>query len=436
MQKQARLTAAQVADLILKQEKFVAVPVDSAGRGAKLYVYTGGVYQPLGESLARTRADQILSDDATEAKRCDVVATIKERVKGQEWMTDFARSVINVQNGLLNWRTGKLEPHDSDFWTPWQLPLRYDPDATSSLVGKFLFDLFGDASIIKVIEELLGLLLIPEPKYDALFILHGDGANGKSTFINLIRQVLGRENLVTIPLHDLASSRFRPAEIENKLAVVGTDIDGQAIKATGIIKAIVSGDEVMVERKNAHPYWIRPVARLVYSCNDLPHSDDRSFGFFRRIKIIPFRFKFDGSDPARPPKKDMRDLPWKPEELSALFSQALQGLRRLEENGDFTPCKLMDDVLEDYRRRIDNVRAFVDDRRLEAGDDVDACATDGLYADYRRWCEDSGRRPVASNVFASRFQSIFPKARKSRQMIGGLQATRWHGIRTKKEAGG
>lgn len=431
MEKQQSLSAAQVADMIMDQEKFVAVPIDSAGRGARLFVFTGGCYVPNGEAIARTRADDLLGDDSTEAKRNDVVATIKERVKAQEWMVDYGRTVINVRNGLLNWRTGKLEPHDPDFLTPWQIPVNFDPAAESLAARKFLFDLFEDSDVIAVVQELLGLLLIPEPKYDALFILHGEGANGKSTFINMIVQFLGRENIVTIPLHDLASSRFRPAEIENKLAVVGTDIDGQAIKATGLVKAIVSGDEVMVERKFAQPYWIRPVARLVYSCNELPYSDDRSFGFFRRIKIIPFRFKFDGSDPARPPNKDMRDVQWKPEDLSGLLNDALAGLRRLDANRDFSPCGLMDRALNDYQRKVCGVRAFVEDVGLEAGAEADSLVSEALYGEYRSWCDENGRRRVASNVFTSRLQALFPKAKKKREMVEGVQATWWSGIRRK-----
>ena len=121
-------------------------------------------------------------------------------------------------------------------------------------------------------------------------------------------------------------------DLFGKLANVFADLDRRALKGTSYFKTIVSGDSIDAERKFKSTFSFTPYAKLIFSANEIPHSSDNTFAFYRRWCIIPFNNKFEGE------KADVNLLHklTTPEELSGLLNRALQGLIRLIDNNGFT----------------------------------------------------------------------------------------------------
>ena len=152
---------------------------------------------------------------------------------------------------------------------------------------------------IYLVEELLGYALIPDNRYEKAFMLVGDGANGKSTFLTFLEGFIGRDNVSKVPLQELGEHRFKRADLLGKLINFFADLDANALESTSYFKTIVSGDKIDAERKHQDPFYFRPFARLLFSANEIPRSKDRSFAYYRRWCIIPFPNRFIGDDADR-----------------------------------------------------------------------------------------------------------------------------------------
>jgi len=121
-----------------------------------------------------------------------------------------------------------------------------------------------------LLRQIMGYLLIPSTKYRKFFIFVGEGANGKSTLIEAVIEMLGRENVSNQSLHQLAQSRFSAAEVYGKLANTYADLENEDIKSAGLLKQIVSGDSLQFEKKFKDPFSGPVTARLLFSTNTVP----------------------------------------------------------------------------------------------------------------------------------------------------------------------
>ena len=142
--------------------------------------------------------------------------------------------------------------------------------------------------------ELVGSILFRRRMFQVMWILYGKGSNGKSVFLSLIQYMLGQSNISNVSIRQL-SGRFGASCIRNRLLNVNAVIESESIDASGqsILKNVASGDLIATEAKGKDlesSFAVYPM--LVFSCNFLPVMDDRSDGFSRRLRIVPFTAHF------------------------------------------------------------------------------------------------------------------------------------------------
>jgi P4 family phage/plasmid primase-like protien len=379
---------ALLADELMGADHYISAPVAEDGVGALLYAYREGVFVRA-EELASKKAESLLDVRASNARIEDAVKLIRRRVATpHEELNPRGLDLINVKNGMLDWKTGVLLPHDAAFISTIRIPVFFDPSSTSEIIDTVLRDWFpGDA--VELAGEMLGYLLIPTRKYQVATMLVGEGENGKSTFINLARSFLGRNNVSTETLHDLEENRFRVASLFGKLANLCADIDDRALRFTGVFKKITGDDSLAAERKHQHPFDFDPFARLIFSANTPPAPrGDRTHAFFRRWVIVPFDNSF------RDENKRDRDLLKKittPKALSAVLNLAVAGLQRLEARGGFDLPESVRKAGEKYRRDADAVYTFIAEECGHGGRDSIIAASE-IYRLFKAWCEDNGHR--------------------------------------------
>lgn len=351
----------------------------------QLYVYEDGFYQQDERIIERKMID--LYPSIRRQQRGEVLDYIKIRTHKRGEDIKILPYVINLKNTRLDIRTGKCLEYDPNKIEFARIPVTYDQSAYCADLDKMLNRVFlGDREVINLFEEMIGYCLIKSSRYQKAFIMVGSGSNGKSTILDLIEEFLGSANYSSLPLEQV-TDRFNKAELEHKLANIGDDIDNVAIKDSGTLKKMISGESITVERKGERPFKFRPYAKHIYSANSIPRSFDKSEGFYRRWIFIPFNATFSPDDPDYDPM--IFDKITTDQALSYLLNLALKGARRLMKQGKFTQPASVANALEAYRTDNSTTLSWIEDKGLTEEYFL-ANSTDKIYSDFTDWCKTSG----------------------------------------------
>ena len=301
----------------------------------------------------------------------------------EEMLNTAACDLINVQNGMLDWHTGKLLPHDPNYLSTFQLQLDYDPKAKSKVLEKFIADVVPEDTRL-LVEEMIGYLLLPSTKYQKAFMLVGQGRNGKSTFLNMLSTFFGKDVVARVSLHDLNDDKFAASGLQGKLLNIFDDLPSTRMENTSAFKIITSGNAMMAQHKFGHPFVLKTTVRLIFSANEFPRSSNLDNAYFSRWLIIPFPNKFID-------KTDDRQLGTKLQSIEvkqAILNMAIRGLQRLEKNEGFSLSQSTLEQEEKYKIESDSSYAFIKERLINTQDNF--IQKIEIYAEYTKWCLGSG----------------------------------------------
>jgi len=363
----------------------------------EIYIYSDGVYRRGGETFVQEEARGLLGDDFTTHKVNEILNSIRYSTYLDRHEFDWDKKIINVRNGLLNIETMELMEHTPAYLSLVRIPVLYSPRATCPRIERFLGEVLNEEDI-PVIEEMFGYCLLLEYRFHKAFMLQGAGRNGKSTLLNLLQTFLGRGNCSNVALTELCDGRFASAQLFGKLANIFPDLPAEALRYTGLFKALAGGDSITAERKFQSPFEFTNYAKLIFSCNYVPMTYDLSNAFFARWIIIRFPNTFEG-DKANP---NLIDELATEEELSGLLNLSLKGLRRIRKNGRFSYNKTTEEIQEEYERLSNPVAAFIADMCEE---DPEGCAVkDELYNAFKSYCKEHGHPVFSEKKFTEQLK--------------------------------
>ena len=367
------------------------------GHDKRLYRYESGLYISDGETWLRARCRDELGVAFRQSVVSEVVAYAKSAMPVR---FDAATDLVNLRNGLLDWRAGLLQPHSAGHLSTVQLPVVWDPLATCPNIDSFFNDVL-QVDLHPFVEEIIGLLLVPEVRYRKAVLLRGSGRNGKSTLLTVIRSLLGHGNVSAVGLQALSSDKFKVAELDGKLANICADIDYRAARDSSMFKIITGGtDYLTAERKFGQPFNFRPTARLLFSANEAPASTDQSQAYFDRWLVIPMDKRIERVDP------DLDAKLTTPEELSGLLNRAVAGLQRLQRRRGFDVPEPAEEALRTYRQTVDSVAGFLAERQQPAAQPT--IRRSELYQQYSTWCDDNGHHKLGERSFTGRLRALVP----------------------------
>ncbi|MFW5987864.1 MAG: phage/plasmid primase, P4 family [bacterium] len=309
---------------------------------------------------------------------------------------------INFKNGMLDWKSGELKPHKPNYYSQFQLPIEYNPDATCPRWKKTLKEWVPEGQARQFLQEFTGYCLIPDTSMQKAIILHGSGRNGKSTFLNVLISLFGEDNLSNIPLHRFTgqAGRWETASIQDKLVNICSDIDAVYLKETGIIKTMIAGEPLRGEYKHGASFDFRPVVRLIFSANEIPRARDKSGAWYRRFEIIKFPNEFKNSDPGYDPFLEQKLK----KELPGILNWALEGLQRFKRQGNFTESEAIQKAKNEYERQNDTVVAFVEDCTEFPVDCYEVCQK--VFNSYKQYCENAGLKFTSRKTFTSKLKDL------------------------------
>jgi putative DNA primase/helicase len=244
---------------------------------------------------------------------------------------------------------------------------------------------------------MIGYSLLPDCRFEKFFLLYGDGQTGKSTVVETWQSLLGAGNVSSVPLEQFGR-RFGLFPLVGKLANIVFDSSEIDQEGEGPLKAIVSGEPVLVEQKHKDALNRRLTAKLIFVANVLPAFRDTSSGLWRRMQLLHFPNQV---------ADDCRDTNLKATlrgELPGILHWALLGLGRLLRQGAFTRHERGEVLLEQYRRDSNPVAVFVGEECV-----LDADARESrkaAYQHFRRWSADNGFRPISSTEFNKKIAQL------------------------------
>jgi putative DNA primase/helicase len=368
------------------------------GRDLDFWSYDGGVWKS-DHYVVQHRLVDILGNAYKTSHRsntADVVQRHAQPITGEP-----LEQLMNFPNGMLDWRTGELVEHDPAYGSTVQLGTIWDPEAECPQFEAFLAQVMHE-DYVALAWEMLGYLMLSGNPREAAFLFFGHGGNGKSTLIDLIGRLLGRENVASESLDDLNGNRFRTASLFGKIANLAGDIDATYQENTAAFKRITGEDVITAEHKNMPPFKFQSWAVPVFSANKFPGSADLTEGYFRRWIVLHFH--------KRIPKDKIVDrgvlMERLERELPGIAAKAVAALRVLDERGRFEPTGEAVKGKEMYMLEIDAVRQWL------ASADVMA-KPEGwtnivtLYQAYSAWATRAGHRnPVREQEFQSRLENV------------------------------
>lgn len=365
----------------------------------QLFCYSDGVYTPAQYEIEKEIINQIQT--IKEKSRREVLKFI-QIMSDDAVPSDY--NLIAFKNGIYNVKTGQLESFSPNTIITNKINFVYTPTAYSEIVDKTLNDwACNDKEIRSLLEECIGYCFYKSTKNNKAFILLGDKANGKSTFLATLRYLLGEHNTSSIDLSDL-SGRFNTACLMNKLANIGDDIGSDYIhsKQASVIKKLTSGDELKGEFKNQTPFTFKSYAKLIFSANDMPRISDPTGAVLRRLIIIPFNGYFT-------PDSENYDINLKeklrqPEAMMYFVRLGIEGLKRVIENRGFTDSYAVKQELLKFDLDNDPIKSFFDEQ--EENYILRESIAD-IYHAYTVYCMDNNYYPECRNKFTRRCKMLF-----------------------------
>jgi putative DNA primase/helicase len=327
------------------------------------------------------------SESSAGMKALVEVASSEQGIPVRASSLDVDPDLLNCPNGTADLKTGEFRPHDPKDLITEITAAPYDESAPCPTWRAFLLSIMGgDEEMLTFLQKAVGYSLTGRTSEQCLFILHGSGANGKSTFVNALRYVLGTYAKSTSAETFLAK---REGAIPNDVAALAharlvTAAEGSEGRQLdeALIKQVTGGDPVPARFLNKEWFEYTPKYKIWFSTNHRPVIKGTDHGIWRRLRLIPFEVTI-------PP--DQRDdmLPQKlQEEAAGILRWAIEGAMLWREYGLKPPLKVIA-ATDEYRNEMDVVAHFL----------AECCTTGGesdnseLYRAYEAWCRRNGERP-------------------------------------------
>jgi P4 family phage/plasmid primase-like protien len=347
--------------------------------------------------------------------------------------------LLNVPNGTVDLRTGRLREHRRDDLITRLCPTPFDPDAPAPTWERCLDDVFrGDWGMIAFVQRLLGYALTGDVREQRFPIWCGPGANGKTTVLDAVLGVLGTDYAMTAPAELLMAQHGErhPTELAGlfgmRLVVCAETDEGRMLNEARL-KTLTGGDRIRARRMREDFWEFSPTHKVVLLTNHRPRVKGTDHALWRRIMLVPFDVTF--ADPAEAAARGLTDLVPKDKTMSSRLRAEAPGILRWlvdgclqwQRFGGLEPPDSVTAATEAYRGDEDHLGRWLDEccdvrpdariRPLEA------------YKSFASWQEANGERAWSGKLFGERMTARFTKSKSD----GALW---YHGVTVKPLQGG
>ena len=376
---------------------------------SRLHVYRDGVYIDGQEELEREMIKAIPFLKRNQRSEC--LAYINLLVNEDNKLLN--PNLIAFENGIYDLESDNMLKFDPEILIRNKINYDYYDEAYDELCDKTLNKIScNDKEIRMLLEELIGYCFFTRNELGKAFILVGDKANGKSTFLSLLQALLGDNNISSLDLSELGD-RFKTAELFGKLANIGDDIGDEFVANPALFKKLVTGDRVNVEKKGQDPFEFNNYSKFIFSANQIPRIKDRTGAVQRRLIIIPFNASFSKDDPDFDPYIKHKLL--KKSSLEYLIKLGVDGLKRVLKNKSFTKSEKVQKELEEYEKNNNPILLFFDE--VDKEEIINESVPD-VYRMYTVFCSENNFSPFSKIEFGRNVSSYYGLINKAKRING------------------
>lgn len=366
----------------------------------QLHSYKDGIYI---SGLSEIESEMIKHiPQLNRAKRTEVLSYLDIMIRENTPSTDA--NWIAFRNGLLNIQDDSFIPFSPEHIITNKIDWDYNPNAYDEMTDNTLDKIAcQDEQIRMLLEEMVGYCMFRRNELGKAFILTGSGSNGKSTFLNMLKTMLGKRNISALDLKKL-NDRFSTVMIFGKLANIGDDISEEFITDAADFKKIVTGETIDAEQKGQPKFEFEPYVKLLFSANNIPRigKGRDSTAILRRLIIVPFNAKFTSSDPDYVPF--IGDLLKGQEAIEYLIQVGLKGLKRVLFTRNFTESEKVQRELEEFEENNNPILGFF--KEMDK-DQVENEPTNQVYKAYQEYCLSNSLQPLSNGEFSKQVKKYY-----------------------------
>ena len=378
-----------------------------ANIGGAIYGKIDGIYK----SIDKTQFNRLVVEfehEANSNKRKEVLEYCTFMVPYYEPDVVMKNpELIPFTNGVVNITKQTVAPFE-DYDMPFTNRIDFDfPDMSQVNVFDRVPDLddfldavtCGRSDRLQSLYEMAGACLYRMNALRGIFILVGNKANGKSTFLKFLNYCLGRENVSNLSLHDL-SNPFYVTAIQGKLANLGDDIGDSFVADSSVLKSIATSDRIMGNIKFKDPVMFTPYCTLIFTANFIPRISDPTGAVQNRLQFVKFEADFSQS-----PDVHVLDRLCKPEIASIFLARAAWFFTRALSLGRYMPNKDTFDVSEEFSRSSNPVLLFLDEFYSDDLNKLVDSHVSTVYDEFIRFCESEGCGKLSRTMFSRRMKA-------------------------------
>lgn len=329
---------------------------------------------------------------------------------------DADRWALNTPSGIVDLRTGTLQPHDPARLHTKITAASYNHEATCATWLTFLERVLPDAEVREFVARAAGYALTGDISEHKFFVAYGTGANGKTTLLEAVSHALGDYAGQAEADLLLARKDAHPtgiADLRGQRLVIASESDQGRRLAEGTVKRLTGGDRIKARRMGQDFFEFSPSHKMWLLTNHRPDVRGSDAGMWRRIRLVPFEITIaDEEQDKQLPAKLLA-------EADGILSWAVAGCLRWQRGGLTEPLAVSLATAA-YRAEQDAVADFLGDR-CELEGDASTSAAD-LYDAYSKWCADNGEQPVTQRSLGQALTE------RGLDRVKQGKANRWHWI--------
>ncbi len=345
-----------------------------------IYVYEDNVWVKILDKEFQNRIEQGMYriTELSIAQRREIIENFK--VKKHLRIDKLNQTnLINFKNCMFNPITLKEEKHKKEHYSTIRIPYNYIPEATCPLWIKTLNEILeNNKDKINILQEFLGYCISPDNEQKKGLLLLGETDTGKSTIIDVFRDLIGDENASNVPLQHLSNPQYTPLLI-NKMVNIDPDVNKNAADYEREFKIITSGknEKVSCNQKHIPTFEFVPKCKIILGANEFPKITDHSSAFYQRLIIIPCERRFGEHE------KDRQLHDKLVVELPGIFNWVVEGLKRLKARGSFERKEFMSDAIEELENENNPSNIFFEDHvEIYHGSEIEKGF---LFERYQTW---------------------------------------------------
>ena len=389
-------TESQIVDEIISKHNIIYI--DQVG----FYEWDSRVWKKTSEGIIKNYADSLYGKRFSTSQRVNAVCNL---LKSRSITTVvFDRNpVLTFQNGTLEIETGNFRDFSQADYCSIIMDYDYDPEAVCPTWERFIEDVTDEEPRrAENLQFIAGYTLFSDCRHQKVFILVGNGGNGKSVYLEIIQKLFGNDNVTHVEPTGLAKE-FERIRLKDSLLNIGSDINSDFSKGEireWLLK-VADGTSVQACYKGMNHVDFIPRCKLVYACNALPTAEIIN-GLNRRMQFIDFPCQYVEVPDPKNPKQKPRDINLVQKlnaELPGIFNWAYAGYKLLNTVGYFTDTPEQQTLMHQFEQTSNPVLVFCEDRDFNG-----TVSREDVYFWYTLWCDETGHKPLSREKFLPKFR--------------------------------